>query len=100
MSSGELVDALPIYSSLYESKRYYFSSAEAKSSFDRSPEKYAPIAGGIDVIVKATSDQTVEGTLDFAVWYKDRLFLFSSPESLEAFSLNPLPYAGPYLKGH
>ena len=43
--------------------------------------------------MKATSDHGVEGTLDHAVWYKDRLFLFSSPESLEAFSANPLPYA-------
>ncbi len=96
----QLVDAVPVYSSTFESKRYYFSSAEARARFDLSPQIYAPIAGGIDVMVKATSDQTVEGTLDFAAWYKDRLFLFSSPESLEAFSLNPLPYAGPYLKGH
>jgi YHS domain-containing protein len=96
----ELVDAVPVYSSTFESKRYYFSSAEAKERFDRSPQKYAPISGGIDVVVKASSDQAVEGTLDFAAWYKDRLFLFSSPESLEAFSLNPLPYAGTYLHAH
>jgi YHS domain-containing protein len=96
----ELVDAVPVYSSVYESKRYYFSSAEAQARFDASPQKYAPVAGGIDVVVKATSDQTIEGTLDFAAWYKDRLYLFTSPESLEAFSLNPLPYAGPFLKTH
>jgi YHS domain-containing protein len=96
----ELVDAVPVYSSVYEAKRYYFSSAEAQARFDREPQKYAPVAGGTDVVVKATSDQSVEGTLDFAVWYKDRLFLFTSPESLEAFSLNPVPYAGPYLKTH
>jgi YHS domain-containing protein len=96
----DLVDAVPVYSSVYESKRYYFSSAEAQARFEHCPQKYAPIAGGIDVVVKATSDQAVEGTLDFAAWYKDRLFLFTSPESLEAFSLNPLPYAGPYLRTH
>ena len=96
----ELVDALPIYSSEFQSKRYYFSSPEAKAQFDRAPEKYAPVAGGIDVVVKSTSDQTVEGSLDYAGWYKDRLLLFSSPESLEAFTLNPVPYAAPYLKSH
>ena len=57
------------------------------------------MAGGTDVVVQANSEQTVNGTLDFAVWYKDRLFLFSSPESAEAFSLNPHPYASPYLTG-
>jgi YHS domain-containing protein len=96
----QLVDAVPVYSSTFESRRYYFSSVEAKGRFDFYPEKYAPIAAGTDVVVKAASDQAVDGTLDFAVWYKDRLFLFSSPESLEAFSLNPAPYAGPYLKAH
>ena len=83
----------------YESQRYYFSSAEAKS-LSTAPPKIRTLAGGIDVIVKSSSDQSVEGTLDLAVWYKDRLFLFSSPESLEAFSLNPLPYASPFLKVH
>jgi len=96
----QLVDAVPVYSSVYQNRRYYFSSAEAQSHFDREPRKYAPVAGGIDVVAKVNSDQTVEGTLDFAVWYKDRLFLFSSPESVEAFSLNPLPYASHFLKAN
>jgi YHS domain-containing protein len=96
----ELVDALPIYSSTFESQRYYFSSAEAKSHFDQAPHKYAPVAGGIDVVVKGSSDRNVEGTLDHAVWYKDHLFLFGSPESLEAFSANPLQYASPFLQSH
>ena len=96
----DLVDAIPVYSSVYQSRRYYFSSAEAQARFEREPSKYAPVAAGNDVVVKAASDQLVEGTLDYAAWYKDRLFLFSSPESLDAFSLNPLAYAGPYLKSH
>lgn len=94
----ELVDALPIYSSTFESRRYYFSSLEAQSRFNCDPKKYAPAACGMDVVVKVNSDQIVEGTLDFAVWYKDRLFLFSSPESLDAFSQNPASYAGHWLK--
>lgn len=95
----QLVDALPIYSVVYQSKRYYFSSAEAQARFEQAPQKYAPIAGGTDVVIRVNNDQVVNGTLDFAVWYKDRLFLFSSPESAEAFSLNPHPYASAYLSG-
>jgi YHS domain-containing protein len=89
----DLVDARPSFHSIYESKTYYFASAEAKAFFDRSPAKYAPVAAGIDIVVKANSDQLVEGTLDHAAWYKDRLYLFTSPESLEAFSLNPQRYS-------
>jgi YHS domain-containing protein len=95
----ELIDSRTIFTATYEAKKYCFSSAEAKARFISNPTKYAPVAQGIDVVVKANSDQVVEGTLDFAVWYKDRLYLFSSPESMEAFALNPQPYATPFLKG-
>jgi YHS domain-containing protein len=96
----DLVDAKSAYSLVYESKTYYFASAEAKAVFERTPAKYAPVAGGVDIVVKANSDQEVEGTLDHAAWYRDRLYLFSSPESLEAFSLNPQRYSSLVARAH
>jgi YHS domain-containing protein len=89
----ELADANAGYCSVYHGQRYCFSSSEAQARFDAAPHKYAPAAGGMDVVVKANSDQAVEGTLDFALWYKDRLYLFCSPESIQAFSMNPTAYA-------
>jgi YHS domain-containing protein len=89
----ELVDAKTAYCSIYRGKIYCFSSPDAQARFDAAPFKYAPVAGGMDVVVKANSDQAVEGMLDFALWYKDRLYLFCSPESIQAFSLNPAAYA-------
>jgi YHS domain-containing protein len=89
----ELADANPGYCSVYHGQRYCFSSSEAQARFDAAPHKYAPVAGGMDVVVKANSDQAVEGTLDFALWYKDRLYLFCSPESLQSFSMNATAYA-------
>jgi YHS domain-containing protein len=89
----ELVDANRGYCSVYQGQRYCFSSSEAQARFDAAPPKYAPIAAGMDIVVKANNDQEVEGSLDFALWYKDRLYLFCSPESLQAFSVNPTAYA-------
>jgi YHS domain-containing protein len=89
----ELADVNPGYCSVYHGQRYCFSSSEAQARFDAAPHKYAPAAGGVDVVVKANSDQALEGSLDFALWYKDRLYLFCSPESLHAFSMNPTAYA-------
>jgi YHS domain-containing protein len=89
----ELIDANPGYCSIYHGQRYCFSSSEAQARFDASPQKYAPVVGGMDVVVKINSDQAVEGTLDFALWYKDRLYLFCSPESLQAFTISPAAYA-------
>jgi YHS domain-containing protein len=89
----ELADANPGYCSVYQGQRYCFSSSAAQARFDATPHKYTPAACGLDVVVKANSDQSVEGSLDFALWYKDRLYLFCSPESLQAFSMNPTAYA-------
>jgi YHS domain-containing protein len=89
----QLADANPGYCSVYHGQRYCFSSSAAQACFDAAPHKYAPVGGGMDIVVKANSDQAVEGTLDFALWYKDRLYLFCSPESLQAFSANPGAYA-------
>lgn len=81
----DLVDALAAYNSMFEGKIYHFSSAEAKARFDAEPTKYAPVKGGKDVILLGNSGQEVEGSLEYAVWYKDRLHLFSSQETLETF---------------
>jgi YHS domain-containing protein len=89
----ELADVNAAYCSIYHGRKYYFSSAAAEARFEASPHKYAPVAGGVDVVVKTNSDQDVEGSLDFALWYKDRLYLFCSPESLQAFSLSPTAYS-------
>ncbi|HET6325644.1 MAG TPA: hypothetical protein VFG04_13275 [Planctomycetaceae bacterium] len=89
----ELADANPAYCSVYRGQKYCFSSAEAQAIFEAAPHKYSPVAGGVDIVVKTNSDQAVEGSLDFALWYKDRLYLFCSPESLQAFSSNPTAYA-------
>jgi YHS domain-containing protein len=89
----ELADVNLAYCSIYHGRKYYFSSAAAEARFEACPHKYAPIAGGVDVVVKTNSDQDVEGSLDFALWYKDRLYLFCSPESLQAFSLSPTAYS-------
>lgn len=81
----DLVDTLPEFSSVYESRLYYFSTSEAKQKFDQNPTRYAPVAGGSDVILMHETGSEVEGKLDHALWYQDRLFLFSSRDTLGRF---------------
>lgn len=89
----ELVDSNPKFHSRYESRTYHFSSAEAKKTFDSDPEKYAPAYSGKDAVLLAEDDEEVEGSLDYAVWFQDRLYLFSSAETLQQFVLSPEDYA-------
>lgn len=86
-----LTDAVPEFNAEFEGVTYNFSSLEAQQKFVKSPAKYAPAAGGND-IVKTEGDVTVGGSLDHAVWYKDRLYLFSSQVSMQTFVIEPAKY--------
>ncbi|MDA1016647.1 MAG: hypothetical protein O3A00_19590, partial [Planctomycetota bacterium] len=81
----DLLDTKSEFRSTYGLKTYQFSSAAAKARFDRSPTKYAPAAEGFDVVKLAEDTQDVEGVLDNAVWYKDRLYLFASKSNMQKF---------------
>ncbi|MFN0198790.1 MAG: hypothetical protein ACKVT0_18740 [Planctomycetaceae bacterium] len=87
----ELHDAKAEFNSIFQGVVYGFSSAEAKDEFDRHPEQYAPMSQGHDVVLKA-SEIAAPGSLDYALWFKDRLYLFSSPETLDEFSQSPEQY--------
>jgi len=85
----ELVDASPAYRIEYEGAIYYFSSAKALEKFQQSPVRYAPARGGIDLVKFNTQGVEEAGRLDYAVWYHDRLHLFSTQESMEQFKSAP-----------
>jgi YHS domain-containing protein len=89
----ELLDSQIEYQATFEGKTWFFSSARAKAKFLENPRKFVPVAGGADVVVLAHSRQDVPGTLDHALWFRERLYLFSSAESCQTFLRNPKQYA-------
>lgn len=89
-----LVDARPEFSSSYKSMNYQFASLENKLKFDREPAKYAPAAGGSDLVLLVDHQDDKEGTLDYASWYKGRLYLFSNQTNMNVFMKTPALYVG------
>lgn len=89
-----LVDARPEFSSSFKSMNYQFASLENKLKFDREPAKYAPAAGGSDIVWLVDQQNDKEGTLDFASWYKGRLYLFSNQKNMDVFMKTPALYVG------
>jgi YHS domain-containing protein len=61
--------------------------------FLAEPAKYAPAAGGCDVLHLALTGEELEGSLDHAVWYKGRLYLFADVETMETFVAAPSSHA-------
>ena len=89
----ELVDALPEFVTTYRKQKYHFSSTEARDKFDLNPSRYAPAAYGADVVALSRDKDVVQGSLDFAAWYKGRLYLFGSQENYEEFIADPTKFA-------
>lgn len=89
----DLVDSRAEYRSFYRNRIILLSSQEAKVVFESDPAKYAPASAGNDVIHLAQTGEELEGTLDYAVWYKGRLYLFASAETLETFVAAPSSHA-------
>ena len=88
-----LVPAVDEFSCEHQGQAYRFSTAEALEKFQANPETYAPIAGGLDVVAVRNGAAVANGSLDFAVWYRHRLHLFSGAETLAAFRAAPRTFA-------
>ena len=89
----ELKDARPSFQAEFNGDYYNFSSAEALEKFKAEPQKYAPAAAGNDVVLSAGEGASQQGSLDRAVWYRNRLYLFSTKDSHEEFVASPSKFA-------
>lgn len=85
----QLVEADPQFTALYQEQSYAFVSEAAAEQFRLRPVRYVPVAGGLDVVAVRSGRAVVEGTLEHAAWYRDRLYLFSSADHLDRFRGEP-----------
>lgn len=89
----DLADARPQFKAVFQGKVYNFATEEARDKFEKTPKAYAPIAGGNDVVASKIESSDVEGSLEHAVWFRDRLYLFSSAKTKAAFEATPTKFA-------
>jgi YHS domain-containing protein len=92
----ELVDTDSSFTSTFGLQKYQFSSQQAKAAFELDPSRYAPAAGGSDVVLLVNAGEEQPGSLDFAVWYRDRIYMFRSRETLSLFVSNPQRFSSQY----
>ncbi|MDR0328204.1 MAG: DUF255 domain-containing protein [Planctomycetaceae bacterium] len=92
------VSGNPAYCTMYQGHIFRFATPEAVAAFARNPANYVPIALGEDIVQMVDRNKRVNGNRNFGVCYHGRVFLFSSQESLSAFSERPDFYAEIALK--
>ncbi len=86
-------DGLREFTAEYHAQRYRFSSAEAVEKFQANPDQFVPWAGGLDIVAFQTNQEVTQGSLDFAVWHKQRLYLFSNHQNVLTFQRQPEKFA-------
>lgn len=88
----DLVDADPRITTRFDGQEYSFSSRRALRQFEDDPMRYAPANRGLDAVLLAEGRE-VRGQLDYALWFRNRLYLFSSRESMARFNSRPQQFA-------
>ena len=88
----QLLNTQPEINLTYSGRVYLFSSVSAREKFQSDPKKFLPAANGMDVVLKSRR-RPGPGSLDHAVFYKGRLYLFASAESLRTFRADSATYA-------
>ena len=78
----------------HQGRVYLFSNEMAKKKFLANPNFYAPVLAGNDPILMIEQRTTTQGRREHGVFYRDRVYMFSSEVTLEKFSANPAQYAG------
>ena len=82
----------PAYCTMYQGHIFRFASFEALVTFARNPAGYIPVAMGDDIVWMVDRNKRVNGNRKFGAWFQDRVFLFASQETLDAFAARPEYY--------
>ena len=80
------------WGAIHRGRTYLFASAEQQRRFLADPDRYAPVMSGNDVVLALDRGQTVEGRREHGVFFGDRIYLFATEETLDAFGKNPNLY--------
>ncbi|WP_010582509.1 hypothetical protein [Schlesneria paludicola] len=87
LKARQVMPTDPRFSSTFEDRTYYFSSAQAKASFDENPKCYAPAYGGLDPVEWLNGRQMADGQI--LREHNDQFYLFVTKENWETFQNNP-----------
>jgi YHS domain-containing protein/thiol-disulfide isomerase/thioredoxin len=77
----------------HQGRVYLFASEESKQKFFANPNYYAPVLAGHDPVLMIDQRTANQGRREHGVFYRDRVYMFSSEASLTTFSANPSRYA-------
>jgi thioredoxin-related protein/YHS domain-containing protein len=93
VESREIIDGSPRHQTKYRGHILHFSSEEAKQTFLAQPNEYWPLFDGICSVAMLNDEERVMGKLEYAAFFRKRLWLFSSEQNLKEFLEDPADVA-------
>jgi YHS domain-containing protein len=86
------------YGAIHRGRTYLFQSPAEQQRFLANPDRYSPVISGNDPVVALDEGRAVPGTRRYGLFYENRVYLFSSEESLARFSRAPNRYAAEIIQ--
>lgn len=83
---------------VHRGRTYLFAGPIEQQKFLSNPDRYSPAVSGQDVVMALDYGQSVDGTRALGTEYQNRIYLFSSQASQNAFWKNPERYAAQVLQ--
>ncbi|HEY2882707.1 MAG TPA: thioredoxin family protein [Pirellulales bacterium] len=81
------------FGAIHRGRTYLFTSPEEQQKFLANPDRFSPTASGDDVVLAVDYGQQAEGKRCFGLTYQNRIYLFSSEATQQAFMQNRERYA-------
>ncbi len=95
LDEGVIADGKPDFRTTHGNTIVCFVSAEHKARFEKSPEKYWPMADGLCVVSEEEDDVEIEGNPEIAAVYGKRLWFFADDAHRKVFAANPKRFTNP-----
>ncbi len=93
MEQGAWVAGNVQYGARHRGRTYLFAGPTEQQAFFAAPDRYAPALSGDDPVLALDTGRRVPGDRNYGLTYESRTYLFSSPETLNAFTVAPQIYA-------
>jgi YHS domain-containing protein len=81
------------WGAVHRGRTYLFTSQAQQQKFLSDPDRYSPILSGIDPTQFIDSGAVADGKRNHGMWFRGKMYLFSSEESLQRFQGSPEYYA-------
>jgi protein disulfide-isomerase len=83
----------PRWGAVHRGRTYMFLSQQHQQRFLSAPDRYSPVLSGFDAASYVDRGELVPGLRAHGMWFRGKIYLFATEESLNRFSQAPEFYA-------